>query len=166
MLYATSRNWQNTFWLFLICNLTASSCLTYEQIKQLNIKLADLKFAKEKLRSQSMQIMSEQINEDGLKDRIKQAINRLEISEPEKQRPIFANLIKFIEIQPTKIKIGMYAPAKGAETPDSDETSFAMKESFKATGTDGISINLKKEGSVIPFPQTRVGSSTVGIGAP
>ncbi len=133
----------------------------YEQIKQLNVKLADLKFAKEKLRSQSMQIMSEQINEDGLKDRIKQTINRLEISEPENQRPIFANLIKFIEIQPTKIKIGMYAPAKGAETPQDEETSSP----FKATGTDGISINLKKEGSVIPFPQTRAGSSTVGIGA-
>ena len=132
----------------------------YEQIKQLNLKLNDLKLAKEKLKTQSVELLSQQIDEEGLKERIKSTISTLTNTAAEKQRPIFANLIKFIEIHPTKIKIGMYAPAKSAEMPSDDESS-----SSKATGTDGISINLKKEGTVLPFDRTRVGSSTEGIGA-
>ncbi len=82
-------------------------------------------------------------------------IERLNAALVEKQRPIFSNLIKFVEIHPMKIKIGMYAPAK---------------EALKATGTDGIRVEgtetQEKEGKLIPFnPTQRVGSSTDGNGA-
>ncbi len=88
-------------------------------------------------------------------DRIRRTIERLDTPPAERQRPIFSNLIKFVEIHPMKIKIGMYAPAK---------------EALKATGTDGICVEgteaQEKEGKLIPFnPTHRVGSSTVGIGA-
>jgi hypothetical protein len=66
--------------------------------------------------------------------------------------------VKFIEIHPMKIKVGMYAPTK---------------EQYKATGTDRTpspgdqTQNLnEKAGKLIPFsPNRRLGSSTVGNGA-
>ncbi len=61
----------------------------------------------------------------------------------DKQRSILNNLIKFVEIHPTKIKMGIYAP----------------------TGTDGEILNESKEGKLLPFSPNRVGSSTVGFGA-
>ncbi|MGZ3805176.1 MAG: hypothetical protein ACXVB4_13250 [Pseudobdellovibrionaceae bacterium] len=65
--------------------------------------------------------------------------------------------MKFIEIHPMKIKMGLYAPTK---------------EPMKATGTDGSSSpgnqnlnSMEKEGKLLPFSSNRVGSSTVGNGA-
>ena len=130
----------------------------YEQIKQMTAKLNDLKLAKQKLMTKEMDLRGQDIDQDGLKAKIERTLNNLENAPKEKQRPIFTNLVKFIEIHPMKIKIGMYATSK---------------EQYKATGTDGTSSpetktqNLKeKEGKILPFsPNPRVGSSTVGIGA-
>lgn len=62
-----------------------------------------------------------------------------------------------------KIKIGMYAPTKGKAVPSDDENSPSAQ---RATGTEGISVNLRKEGTLFPFdPNRRAGSSTVGNGA-
>ncbi len=99
--------------------------------------------------------MKHEIDEKGLIERIRRTIERLDTATAEKQRPIFSNLIKFVEIHPMKIKIGMYAPAKDV---------------LKATGTDGICVEgmetQEKEGKLIPFsPTQRVGSSTVRFGA-
>ena len=105
-----------------------------------------------------MDLRGQDIDQDGLKAKIERTLKNLENAPKEKQRPIFTNLVKFIEIHPMKIKIGMYAPSK---------------EHYKATGTDGTpspgnqNQNLnEKEGKLLPFsPNPRVGSSTVGIGA-
>lgn len=104
-------------------------------------------------------IYGQDIDQDALKAKIERTLKNLEAAPKEKQRPIFTNLVKFIEIHPMKIKIGMYAPTK---------------EQYKATGTDGTSspgnekLNFKqKEGALIPFvPTQRGGSSAVGNGAP
>lgn len=130
----------------------------YEQIKLLNQKLTEAKLAKEKLRTKEMDIYGQDIDQDGLKAKIVRTLKNLENVPKEKQRPIFTNLVKFIEIHPMKIKIGMYAPTK---------------EQYKATGTDGApspgnqnQILNEKQGTLIPFsPNRRVGSSTVGSGA-
>lgn len=130
----------------------------YEQIKQMTAKSNDLKLAKEKLKTKEMDINGQDIDQEGLKAKIERTLKNLENAPKEKQRPIFTNLVKFIEIHPMKIKIGMFAPAK---------------EQYKATGTDGTpspgnqTQNLnEKEGKLLPFsPNPRVGSSTVGIGA-
>ncbi len=67
----------------------------------------------------------------------------------------------FIEIHTLKLKIEIYAPLKITE----GETN--SPEEQKATGTDGVSQNFKKGGSILPFdPTRRVGASTVGNGAP
>jgi len=130
----------------------------YEQIKQMTQKMHELKLSKETLKTKEMDLKGQEIDQEGLKAKIEYVIKNLESAPKEKQRPIFTNLVKFIEVHPTKIKMGIYAP---------------VKEQYKATGTDGIPSpqaqisNFKeKEGKIIPFStSTRVGSSTVGNGA-
>lgn len=129
----------------------------YEQIKQLNQKLTEAKLAKEKLKTKEMDINGQDIDQEGLKAKIERTLKNLDKAPKEKQRPIFTNLVKFIEIHPMKIKIGLHSPTK---------------EQYKATGTDGNpspeskTQNLnEKEGKLLPFSSNRVGSSTVGNGA-
>ena len=130
----------------------------FDQIKQMTAKLNDLKLKKQKLITKEMDLKGQDIDQDGLKAKIERTLANLEKAPKEKQRPIFMTLVKFIEIHPMKIKIGMYAPSK---------------EQYKATGTDGTpspktkTQNLsEKEGKHIPFsPTPRLGSSTVGFGA-
>ncbi|MBC7419386.1 MAG: recombinase zinc beta ribbon domain-containing protein [Bdellovibrio sp.] len=129
--------------------------LFYEQIRQGQLKIQELKLSKEKLAKDIYEAMKHEIDEKGFVDRIRRTIERLDTAQAEKQRPIFSNLLKFVEIHPMKIKIGMYVPAK---------------EALKATGTDGIYIERtetqEKEGKLIPFNPTQiVGSSTDGNGA-
>ncbi len=129
--------------------------LFYEQIRQGQLKIQELKLAKEKLEKDIHEAMKHEIDQKGLVERIRRTIERLDTAPVEKQRPIFSNLIKFVEIHPMKIKIGMYAP---------------KKEALNATGTDGFCVEgmetQEKEGKLIPFnPTQRVGSSTDGTGA-
>jgi len=129
----------------------------YEQIKQMNQKLIELKSSKEKLGSQSYELMKYAIDEQALKEKIKRTIDNLDQVTGDKQRPILSNLIKFIEIHPTKIKLGLFAPT----------------EQMKATGTDGSPSSSNQNsnfsdsfGKILPFsPNQRMGSSTVGNGA-
>ena len=126
--------------------------LFFEQIKQLILKTQDMKQAKENLAKQTHELMKHELDEKGLVEKILRTIERLDTAPLEKQRPILGNLIKFIEIHPLKIKIGMFAPVQ-------------------ATGTDGfVKVNSESQenkGKLIPFsPIQRVGSSTDGIGAP
>lgn len=134
----------------------------YEQIKQMTQKLNDLKLAKENLKTKEMDLRGQKIDQEGFRAKIESVLKNLAQSPKESQRPIFTNLVKFIEIHPMKIKMGLYAPTK---------------EPMKATGTDGspspgsensILKENKKGAAVLPFPSknpTRVGSSTVGNGA-
>ena len=85
-------------------------------------KINDLKLAKEKLVTREMDINGQDIDQDCLKAKIERVLKNIEQAPKEKQRPIFTNLVKFIEIHPMKIKICIYAPTK---------------EQMKATGTDG-----------------------------
>ena len=129
----------------------------FEQIKQMTAKINDLKLMKQKIMTKEMDLRGQDIDQDGLRAKIERSLRNLENVPKEKQRMIFTNLVKFIEIHPMKIKIGMYAPAK---------------EQYKATGTDGTpspgnqTQNLKeKVGKLLPFNPNRVGSSTDEFGA-
>ncbi len=53
---------------------------------------------------------AQEIDRDGLKDRIKASLAALEIAPVNKQRPIYANVIDFAELHPMKVKLGIYAP--------------------------------------------------------
>lgn len=134
----------------------------YEQIKQMTQKLNDLKLAKENLKTKELDLRSQEIDQEGFTAKIQQVLANLEQAPKELRRPVFTNLVKFIEIHPTKIKMGLYAP---------------VREPLKATGTEGTSSTAtaaadfghKKsglEGQLFCISNsTRVGSSTVEIGA-
>ncbi len=134
----------------------------YEQIKQMTQKLNDLKLAKENLKTKEMDLRAQEIDQAGFTAKIQKVLENLEQAPKELQRPVFTNLVKFIEIPPTKIKMGLYAP---------------VKEPLKATGTEGplstatVAADFGHKKSRLESQllylnsSTRVGSSTVGIGA-
>ena len=93
----------------------------YNQMKDLNQKITELRQTKVKLESQMSQENAKVVNQEGLRTRLKNAITRLETASPEEQRPIYANVLKFAELHPTRVKLGIYAPTQ-------------------ATGTDGTAL--------------------------
>lgn len=74
-----------------------------EKLKELNQALASLKLDDQKLAVHS-------VNRDGLLFRIKRTIQNLERTPVEKRRGIYAKLIKFAELHPTKVRLGLKAP--------------------------------------------------------
>lgn len=130
----------------------------FGQIKDLNGRIAELKTVQAGLLSQSKALKLRGISKPGLLEKVQSAIQRIESLAIDRRRPIYTNLIKFVELHPTKIRIGVFAPT--ASTPD---------ENFKATGTDGGGLGgfAGKEGAVLPFaPSNRGGSTSVTNGAP
>ncbi len=134
----------------------------YEQIKQMTQKLNDLKLAKETLKTKELDLRAQEIDQEGFTAKIQQVLVNLEQAPKELQRPVLTNLVKFIEIHPTKIKMGLYAP---------------VNESLKATGTEGtpstasVAADSGHKKSRLESQlfclnsSTRAGSSTVGNGA-
>lgn len=84
----------------------------YQQMKDLSSKLAALKGAKERLVSERRQISTQAINRDQLKLKIERAIDSLESAPADLKRPIYSNMIKFAELHPTKIRMGVLAPTE------------------------------------------------------
>lgn len=50
------------------------------------------------------------IDQEGVKKRVQEAVEALQTAPIGKQRPIFANVIHFAELHPTKVRLGLYAP--------------------------------------------------------
>ena len=132
----------------------------YDQIRQMTQKKEQLQLAREKVSSQLRGLAVTEVDQDGLLKKIQQAVERIEQASADQQRPIFKEIVHKIEILPMKLKIELYAPTT-KEPSEGPETQ-------KATGTDGLLVDLKRsKASILPFdPTRRVGSSTVGVGAP
>lgn len=129
----------------------------YQQIKQTNQRIQELEQAKQELLSKAITLKGQAIDKDGLVDKIKNTVAKLDETPVESRRPLYSNLIQFAELHPTKIKVGVIAPEKGQ---------------YKATGTEGVPgaesdfQNLEGEpGKVIDLVR-RGGSTSVTIGAP
>jgi len=50
------------------------------------------------------------VDRDALLFRIRRTVQNLEKAPAEDQRPVFANLIKFAELHPTKVRLGSMPP--------------------------------------------------------
>lgn len=83
----------------------------YKQIQTMTEKLRSLEGTKEKLLLEKSRYSKVQVNSSELLFRVKRAISNLEQVPVEDRRPIYANLIKFAELHPTKIRLGVYTPA-------------------------------------------------------
>lgn len=122
----------------------------YKQMKELNQKVSELGEAKTKLESHVSQETAKAIDEVGLRRRLKTAIQRLETATPEEQRPIYASVLKFAEVNPTRVKLGIYAPTQNECKPDaakdgspSGADNESEAEYLQATGTDGIALRAR-----------------------
>ena len=82
----------------------------YGQLKALNEKITTLKVSRVNLEAEKNQVSNHAIDQEALKEWIKAAVGALENCPASKQRPIFANVIQFAEIYPTKVRLGLYAP--------------------------------------------------------
>jgi DNA invertase Pin-like site-specific DNA recombinase len=112
----------------------------YKQIQAINEKLKEFENVRSKLAIEQSRVSAGTVDKTELLFRVKRAINSLEKTPVEDRRPIFANLIKFAEVYPTKIRLGVYAPAV--------PTAFSQISNFSAVSAK------------------RGGSCTVSIGAP
>ena len=70
-------------------------------------KTTILKESQIQLQSEKHRVIAQAIDEGGLRDRIKTAVNPLEHAPVEKQRAIYNNVIDFAEIYPTKVRLGV-----------------------------------------------------------
>lgn len=82
----------------------------YKQIQEFTLKLKELERVKADLSVQTRSLNTGVVDRSELLFRIKRTINALEKVPAEDRRPIYANLIKFAELHPTKIRLGVYAP--------------------------------------------------------
>jgi DNA invertase Pin-like site-specific DNA recombinase len=96
----------------------------YKQIQAINDKLKELENVKSKLAIEQSRVSAGTVDTTELLFRVKRVINSLEKAPVEDRRPIFANLIKFAEVYPTKIRLGVYAPAV--------PTAFSQISNFSA----------------------------------
>ncbi len=129
----------------------------YNQMKDWNQKILDLQHAKKELLAQTTRLKNGAIDKNGLIEKLKRIIVRLEETPTENRRPLYSNLIEFAEIHPTKIRVGLNAPT----LPPSQ---------YKATGTDSSTGNPKNSKFRDCEPRklsltTSGGSTTVTIGA-
>ncbi|MFN8792166.1 MAG: recombinase family protein [Bdellovibrionales bacterium] len=82
----------------------------YKQIQDFTLKTTELEQLKADLSVQTRSLNTGVIDRSELLFRIKRTINALERVPAEDRRPIYSNLIKFAELHPTKIRLGVYVP--------------------------------------------------------
>lgn len=98
----------------------------YNQIKELKTKTASLKTVKADLLSKTKVMNGKIIDQSEFEKKLIRVIANLEKTPAEERKPIYQNVLQFAELHSNKIRIGLYAPTKGVEIPDS----------LGATGTD------------------------------
>lgn len=130
----------------------------YSQMKEWSQKIQDLQNAKKELLAKAAQLKNGTIDKNGLIEKLKRTVARLEDVPVENRRSLYSNLIEFAEIHPTKIRVGLNAPT-------------LAPTQYKATGTDSSTGNPKnsKFSDCEPrklFLASSGGSTTVTIGAP
>ena len=84
----------------------------YKQIQDNTQKVKSLESTLHSLKSEEVKLTTQSVNREALLFKIKRTIQNLEKTEPEQRRGIYANLIKFAELHPTKVRLGVYAPAE------------------------------------------------------
>ncbi len=83
----------------------------YSQIQTNTVKLSTLNQTLTTLTTGATRALQETPDRDGLRFRIKRAIQNLEKTPLEMRRGIYAKLIQFVELHPEKIRLGLKAPA-------------------------------------------------------
>ena len=130
----------------------------YEQLREINSKIAESKTAKARLNDEKHKFEAKELDTDALKTRLARAVEILSQTPIEKQKAIFENLFQFIELHPTKMRLGLYAPIK-TKTPE-DERDARPPGPFFVSNSDNV-LDFPKR-----FQAERVRSIAVCNGAP
>jgi site-specific DNA recombinase len=88
----------------------------YARIKQNQDRVEELKKTFFEVQSQERKFATQTVSREGLILKLKRSIQNLEKTPVEKCRRIYENLIKFAEVHPLKVKIGIYAPVVTSST--------------------------------------------------
>ena len=107
-----------------------SAAPLYKKLEELQAKIKEEKNLHATLEIEKQKTSTKDLNEDELKLRVQRAIKRLDEAPKEKQQEVFSNLLQFIEIHATKIKLGVYATNENSNA----EEVRAESSQRKATG--------------------------------
>jgi hypothetical protein len=88
----------------------------YAQIKDNKNRIDELEKNLAEIQNRERKLSTLSVNREGLMGRVKRSIQNLEMTPIENRRGIYANLIKFAEVHPLKVKIGIYAPVVTSST--------------------------------------------------
>ncbi len=128
----------------------------YKKLEELQAKIKEENDIKATLEIESAKTSTKDLYEDDLKAKLQRAIKRLDEAPKEKQREIFTELLQFIEIHATKIKLGVYTPAGAGQ-------SSAILSSQTNSGSNVISILNGNRRSGLPTSST-ASSRTFKVG--
>ena len=102
----------------------------YKQIQGNSEKIKTLENTLQNLKSQEVKLGTQSENRDAQLFRIKRTIQNLEKTPPEQRRGVYANLIKFAELHPTKVRLGVYAPAEPSGATQAPEMTRMPSTAF------------------------------------
>ena len=122
-----------------------SAAPLYKKLEELQAKIKDENEIKASLEIEKLKTSTKDLNEEDLKSKLQRAIKQLDEAPKEKQREIFIELLQFIEIHATKIKLGVYS-ASGQES----SQNKAIGGAASASGSNVISIldGVRSRGTV------------------
>lgn len=129
----------------------------YARLKDLREKNENLAGTRRSLEAEQKKIVSQTVDRDAFQAKLRTALSTLRTVPENKRRPIYASVLKFAEIYPEKVRLGIFAPARSAhEAPAMAAGAPASAAAAAATpkntnGTSGLS--------------PRAGSTTVQFGA-
>jgi site-specific DNA recombinase len=86
----------------------------YKQIQENTQKVKSLEASLSGLKSEELKMTTQSVNREALLFKIKRTIQNLEKTPVDQRREVYANLIQFAELHPTKIRLGVYAPAESS----------------------------------------------------
>jgi site-specific DNA recombinase len=84
--------------------------LFYKKLKDIAQKLDSVDQQKQSLLVQKTKLSGEMIDKTGFTRRLQNSLAKLEVTSKDNHREVFNNVIDFVEIHATKMRLGIYAP--------------------------------------------------------
>jgi len=113
-----------------------SAELFYTKIQNLTEKISENEKKKHTLESAVSKSSQPKITSIQMKERLERTINALGQAPKEKQRGVFENVLQFVELHPTKVRLGVFAGFEQKNTPEkSSRGSKLSKSNFSNVGS-------------------------------
>jgi uncharacterized protein YoxC len=97
----------------------------YRQMREFQGKIAEMKTAKATLGAKVSQASAKELDEEALRARLTSAVAQLMAASAGQTRPIISNVLKFAEMHPEKVRLGLWAPLKTANGEAAKDGGFS-----------------------------------------